>query len=128
MLATVESCTGGLPASLLTDVDGVGHVFDRGYVVYTEHAKCQLIGLAREKVDRRVAVSREVAVGALIRSDAEIAFAITNLPTLQGLATNLAWYILLALASAGRPATARHISGQLAAGVRSQPAWKSRWR
>jgi nicotinamide-nucleotide amidase len=38
MLATAESCTGGLLASLLTDIDGAGHVFDRGFVVYSERA------------------------------------------------------------------------------------------
>jgi nicotinamide-nucleotide amidase len=82
MLATAESCTGGLLASLLTDVDGLGHVFDRGYVVYSEHAKCELLGLAQEKIDRCGAVSRDVAIamadGALKASDAQIVLAITG--------------------------------------------------
>ncbi len=81
-LATAESCTGGMLASLLTDVDGYGHVFDRGFVVYSEAAKCQLLGLAPEQVDRCGAVSRPVAVamaeGALAASDAQIALAITG--------------------------------------------------
>jgi len=82
MLATAESCTGGMLASLLTDVDGYGHVFDRGFVVYSESAKCQLLGLAPEQVDRCGAVSRPVAVamaeGALAASDAQVTLAITG--------------------------------------------------
>lgn len=81
-LATAESCTGGLLASLLTDVDGYGHAFDRGFVVYSEAAKCQLLGLAEEQVRRCGAVSREVAVamaeGALKASDAQMAIAVTG--------------------------------------------------
>jgi nicotinamide-nucleotide amidase len=81
-LATAESCTGGLLAALLTDVKGLGHVFDRGFVVYAKQAKCDLLGIAREKVDSCGAVSepvaREMAQGALRRSDADIAVAITG--------------------------------------------------
>ena len=81
-LATAESCTGGLLAALLTDVRGLGHVFDRGFVVYAKQAKCDLLGIAREKVDTCGAVSepvaREMAQGALRRSDADIAVAITG--------------------------------------------------
>ncbi|SFP39741.1 CinA family protein [Sphingomonas rubra] len=82
MLATAESCTGGMLASLLTDVDGYGHVFDRGFVVYSEHAKCQLLGLAPEQIARCGAVSRDVAVamaqGALAASDAQVVLAVTG--------------------------------------------------
>lgn len=82
MLATAESCTGGLLASLLTDVDGFGHVFDRGFVVYSNTAKCELLGLAPQQIDRCGAVSREVAramaEGALAASDADVVLAITG--------------------------------------------------
>jgi nicotinamide-nucleotide amidase len=82
MLATAESCTGGLLASLLTDVDGRGAVFDRGFVTYTEPAKCELLGLSQNMIDLFGAVSRRVAMamaeGALIRSDAQVALAITG--------------------------------------------------
>jgi len=81
-LATAESCTGGLLAALLTDVGGRGHVFDRGFVVYSKQAKCDLLGIAREKVDGCGAVSepvaREMAQGALRRSNADIALSITG--------------------------------------------------
>lgn len=81
-LATAESCTGGLLAALLTDIPGLSHVFERGFVVYSEDAKCDVLGVAREKVDSCGAVSREVALemaqGALRRSRADIALAITG--------------------------------------------------
>jgi hypothetical protein len=45
MFATAESCTGGMLASLLTDVKGVAHAFDRGFVTYTEEAKSEMLGV-----------------------------------------------------------------------------------
>jgi nicotinamide-nucleotide amidase len=45
MLATAESCTGGMLASLLTDVQGVAHAFDRGFVTYTNEAKNEMLGV-----------------------------------------------------------------------------------
>ncbi len=82
LLATAESCTGGLLAALLTDVRGRGHVFDRGFVTYSISAKCDLLGLEREQVESCKGVSRDVAVemarGALRRSDADLAVSITG--------------------------------------------------
>jgi len=81
-LATAESCTGGLLAALLTDVQGRGHVFERGFVVHSEDAKCDLLGIARDKVESCGAVSEEIAVemalGALRRSRADVALSITG--------------------------------------------------
>jgi len=81
-LVTAESCTGGLLASLLTDVDGVGHVFERGFVTYSEKAKCDLLGLEQAMIDHCGVVSEEVAramaKGALARSKGDIAIAITG--------------------------------------------------
>ena len=81
-LATAESCTGGLLAALLTDVRGRGHVFERGFVVYSKDAKCDLLGLDREMIDTCGAVSEPVAVamaqGALRRSEADMALSITG--------------------------------------------------
>lgn len=81
-LATAESCTGGLLAALLTDVPGRSHVFERGFVTYSNGAKCDLLGIARDTVEDCGAVSREVAVamaeGALRRSKADIAVSITG--------------------------------------------------
>lgn len=82
MLATAESCTGGMLASLLTDVQGVAHAFDRGFVSYSNEAKRDMLGVPMELIEEFGAVSGEVAVamaeGALDRSKANIALAITG--------------------------------------------------
>jgi len=82
VLATAESCTGGMLASLLTDVQGVAHAFDRGFVTYSEESKTELLGVPADLIEREGAVSKEVAIamaeGALARSRAHIALAITG--------------------------------------------------
>ncbi|HWE46686.1 MAG TPA: CinA family protein [Caulobacteraceae bacterium] len=82
MIATAESCTGGLVASLLTDVDGYGHVFDRGFVAYTSEAKHDLLGVDPGMLERAGAVSepvaRAMAEGALRASKAALAIAVTG--------------------------------------------------
>jgi nicotinamide-nucleotide amidase len=81
-LAAAESCTGGLFASLLTDVDGFAHCFERGFVCYSDRAKQEQLGVDEDLLKNRGAVSREVAIamaqGALDRSCAEVAVAITG--------------------------------------------------
>lgn len=81
-LAAAESCTGGLLASLLTDVEGCSHAFERGFVVYSVDAKCEMLGLKQHDVETCGAVSKEVALamaqGALDHSRASIALAITG--------------------------------------------------
>ena len=81
-LATAESCTGGLLASLLTDVEGLGHCFDRGFVCYSEDSKCDQLGVDKSLLDQHGAVSRPVALamaeGALERSKADVAVAVTG--------------------------------------------------
>lgn len=81
-VATAESCTGGLLASLLTDIEGCGHGFDRGFVTYSGEAKQQLLGLSPQQIDRNDAVSAEVAKamadGALKQCDADIALSATG--------------------------------------------------
>jgi nicotinamide-nucleotide amidase len=81
-IATAESCTGGLLASLLTDIEGCGHGFDRGFVTYSRQAKAALLGIPDELLDKNDAVSesvaRAMAEGALKRSAADIAIAVTG--------------------------------------------------
>jgi len=81
-VATAESCTGGLLSALLTDISGLGHVFERGIVAYSEEAKCDLLNIDPARVAECGAVSQEIAVamvkGALERSPADIALAITG--------------------------------------------------
>jgi nicotinamide-nucleotide amidase len=82
VLSVAESCTGGLLASLLTDVAGVSHAFDRGFVTYSEQAKTEMLGVPADLIREKGAVSKEVALamaeGALDRSRANIACAITG--------------------------------------------------
>jgi nicotinamide-nucleotide amidase len=81
-IATAESCTGGLIAALLTDVDGLSHAFERGFVVYDEKAKVEMLGLDAKRLEAESAVSewtaRAMAEGALRHSGADIAIAVTG--------------------------------------------------
>jgi nicotinamide-nucleotide amidase len=81
-IVTAESCTGGLLASLLTDVEGASHAFERGFVVYSAEAKCELLGIAAAQIERCGAVSEQVAramaAGALAHSRGDVALAITG--------------------------------------------------
>lgn len=81
-VATAESCTGGMMAALLTDVEGAGHGFDRGFVTYAKEAKTDLLGIECGLLDHNDAVSeavaRAMAEGALSRSSADIAIGVTG--------------------------------------------------
>jgi nicotinamide-nucleotide amidase len=81
-LATAESCTGGLLASLLTDVPGCSHAFDRGFVVYTDAAKIELLDVPSSFLAHGGAVSQPTAIamadGAIRRSNADVAVSITG--------------------------------------------------
>jgi nicotinamide-nucleotide amidase len=82
MLAAAESCTGGLLASLLTDIPGKSHAFERGFVTYTDEAKHELLGVPLDLLRDAGAVSQACAVamaeGALAHSRADIAVSITG--------------------------------------------------
>src|SRR4051812_50059850 len=81
-VTTAESCTGGMLAALLTDIEGAGHGFDRGFVTYTKESKAELLGIEPALLDRNDAVSevvaRAMAEGALKRSKAALAIAVTG--------------------------------------------------
>ena len=83
MLSTAESCTGGLIAGALTEISGSSAVVDRGFVTYTNNAKIEMLGVQAETLLRFGAVSEETARqmvhGALFRSRAEIAVAVTGI-------------------------------------------------
>ncbi|MBM3604310.1 MAG: CinA family protein [Alphaproteobacteria bacterium] len=61
-VATAESCTGGLVAALMTDIEGCSHAFDRGFVTYTDEAKTELLGVDATLLQDKGAVSEEVAI------------------------------------------------------------------
>ena len=83
MIATAESCTGGLIAGRLTDVPGSSDAVDRGFVTYSNAAKIEMLGIRPETLDAHGAVSEEIAAemaaGALARSRAGIAVAVTGI-------------------------------------------------
>jgi nicotinamide-nucleotide amidase len=82
MLATAESCTGGLIAGLLTEIPGSSNVLERGFVVYSNAAKEELLGVPASTLARRGAVSHEtaraMAEGALKGSRADVAVSVTG--------------------------------------------------
>ncbi len=82
MIATAESCTGGMIAAAITDVPGASAVLDRGFVTYSNEAKAEMLGVARALIARHGAVSgpvaRAMAAGALARSRADIALSVTG--------------------------------------------------
>jgi nicotinamide-nucleotide amidase len=82
-LAAAESCTGGLIAAACTALAGSSHWFERGFVTYSNDAKVELLGVAQELLQAHGAVSEEVAramaQGALVRSRANLALAVTGI-------------------------------------------------
>jgi len=82
MLATAESCTGGWAAQVVTSAAGSSAWFERGFVTYSNAAKQELLGVRAETLRAHGAVSeetaREMARGALERSQATIALSITG--------------------------------------------------
>ncbi|WP_304616874.1 CinA family protein [Paracoccus sp. (in: a-proteobacteria)] len=83
MIATAESCTGGLIAGALTETPGSSDAFDRGFVTYSNAAKQQMLGVRPDTLDAHGAVSEEVAAemaaGALRQSAAGIAVSVTGI-------------------------------------------------
>lgn len=82
MLATAESCTGGLIAAVLTEIAGSSDVVDRGFVTYSNSAKSDMLGVPPELIEANGAVSGPVAAsmaaGALGRSNAHLTIAVTG--------------------------------------------------
>ncbi|MFN3264732.1 MAG: CinA family protein, partial [Aquificaceae bacterium] len=82
-LATAESCTGGLLSARIVNVAGSSHYFVGGFVVYANELKTKLLGVEEGSIKRHGAVSEEVcrqmAVGALEETDADVALAITGI-------------------------------------------------
>jgi len=82
-VATAESCTAGMVAAALTDIAGSSDVFERGFVTYTNLAKVEMLGVREATLAAVGAVSeevaREMALGALVNSDAQLAVSITGI-------------------------------------------------
>ena len=82
-LATAESCTGGLIAGCLTEIAGSSSVLERGYVVYGNRAKVEMLGVREATLAAHGAVSeptaREMVAGAIARSGCQLAVAVTGI-------------------------------------------------
>lgn len=82
MLATAESCTGGMIAAACTDLAGSSQWFERGFVTYSNAAKVQCLGVPADLIERHGAVSeavaRAMAQGAVAHSAAQVALAVTG--------------------------------------------------
>jgi nicotinamide-nucleotide amidase len=82
MMATAESCTGGLIAGACTDLAGSSLWFERGFVTYSNAAKTEMLGVAEDLLAQHGAVSeavaRAMAQGAVSRSEAQVAVAVTG--------------------------------------------------
>lgn len=83
MIATAESCTGGLIAASLAAVPGASASLERGFVTYSNEAKTEMLGVPADLIQRLGAVSRDVAIamaeGAIAKSRADISVAVTGI-------------------------------------------------
>lgn len=83
VIATAESCTGGMISAEITDVAGSSRVLDRGFVTYSNAAKMDMLGVFAETLDTHGAVSEQVAAemaaGALKHSNATLTVSVTGI-------------------------------------------------
>ncbi len=82
-IVVAESCTGGLVATALTEIPGSSDVFQAGFVTYSNEAKISMLGVSLDVLETfgavSIAVAWAMAQGALARSDADVAVAITGI-------------------------------------------------
>ena len=122
-LTTAESCTGGLIASLMTEIPGSSDIVGRGFVTYSNEAKQEMLGVRAETLAAHGAVSgetaREMARGALARAgpDAQLAVAVTGVAGPGGGSAEkpvgTVW-LAVAAAGGGTVASKRHLDGDRA--------------
>jgi len=107
MIATAESCTGGMVAAALTDIPGSSAVVERGFVTYTNTAKQQMLGVRAETLNAHGAVSeqvaREMAEGALRNSDAQLAVSVTGIAGPGGSEFKPEGRVCFGMAAKGQP-------------------------
>jgi nicotinamide-nucleotide amidase len=125
MMATAESCTGGLIAATCTDLAGSSAWFDRGVVTYSNQAKVDLLGVPPDLIAQHGAVSeavaRAMAQGILARSQAQVAVAVTGVAGPGGGSPDKpVGTVWLAWAQTGGPTLSLRIQ---APGDRAQVRW-----
>ena len=83
VIATAESCTGGMISAAITDIAGSSQVLDRGFVTYSNAAKMDMLGVSADTLDAYGAVSEQVAAemaaGALKHSNATLSVSVTGI-------------------------------------------------
>ena len=83
VIATAESCTGGMISAAITDIAGSSRVLDRGFVTYSNAAKMDMLGVSADTLDTHGAVSEQVAAemaaGALKHSNATLSVSVTGI-------------------------------------------------
>lgn len=132
LVATAESCTGGLVAAAITSIAGSSEWFDRGFVTYSNQAKHDMLGVPLALIEQHGAVSEEVACamaeGALAHSRAQVAISITGIAGPSGGSATkpvgLVWHGLALQDKAGQAritSLMKHYAGDRAA-VRAQAA------
>jgi nicotinamide-nucleotide amidase len=130
MLATAESCTGGMIAAALTDIAGSSAVVERGFVTYSNAAKTELLGVDADLIVAKGAVSREVAEamasGTLAHAHADVAVSVTGVAGPGGgtpeKPVGLVWF---GLAAGGQTTTEHQIFKGDRAAVRQQATEKA---
>lgn len=107
MIATAESCTGGMVAAAITEVPGSSAILDRGVVTYSNLAKIELLGVRDETLAAHGAVSeevaREMAEGLLARSPATLTVSVTGIAGPGGSEVKPEGRVCFGLARRGRP-------------------------
>jgi nicotinamide-nucleotide amidase len=126
MLATAESCTGGLIAAALTAIAGSSDVVDRGFVTYSNQSKNEMIGVPIALIETHGAVSEEVAramaEGTLARSRAAIVVSVTGVAGPGGgSAEKPVGLVCFGLACTGKPVVSeRHVFPGDRAAIRAE--------
>ncbi len=119
MIATAESCTGGLIAGLLTEIAGSSDVVDRGFVTYSNAAKEEMLGVARDLLVAHGAVSEPVAAamaqGALAHSNAQVSVAVTGIAGPGGGSAEkpVGLVYIAAMREGGTAVVERHLFGDI---------------
>ena len=126
MIATAESCTGGLLAGALTEIPGSSDVFERGFATYSNEAKADMLGVPMDLIRAHGAVSapvaRAMADGALAHSNAELSAAVTGVAGPDGgSAAKPVGLVFIAAARRGRDTVVeRHLFAGDRARIRTQ--------
>lgn len=126
-LTTVESCTGGLLAGTITSVAGSSGYFERGFVTYSNEAKIELVGVSPLLLQQYGAVSgevaKEMAVGGIHHSKAQVSVAITGIAGPDGgTATKPVGTVYFAWQILHKPITVVH---KIFAGTRNEIRWQA---